>query len=463
MTTIINGGRLETTGWNGGDVRLRGGEFQFSNTRNNIYLDSDSVLISQSFGRSLLGGSLIGPGDLIVRGEADRRLFAGVYLQSPSDEFTGNVRVEGGMLTLAANRAVGDAAITVEAGGILMLQGANENTPTIVSNPISLRGGTLTSWQTSSSSDPLWQTNQVLGDVTVSETSFIGALNSSIEQNGLTFLGDLTLADGVSVLGRSDSRIRQRTIASSGASVEVAGDLLVGVDTDWNVLATTLAVTGTIQTAGAGDGSIDFRGSTEQIDLSNATLVAPNGGTLAVLINGESPTLSLDGPSAGLAGPGTFVGGFKISSGATISPGAPIGKLTIEGDLAIKEGSIYEVEIDGLMSDSLDVTGVLDFSVSPMDFWILRITTLSDTPPTSGEWKITSAGSITGFDPDRVRFESADGLLPKGLSITNRDDELYLILILEPQAGVLALLSLSSLFARKQTLGNGVITTPVLP
>lgn len=92
----------------------------------------------------------------------------------------------------------------------------------------------------------------------------------------------------------------------------------------------------------------DSSGFSGQTDVGGGILVVDGvlGGTLTV------------GNGAVLGGRGV-VGATTVESGGVLSPGGSIGTLTIDGDLTMKAGSKYEVEVnpDGSESDLLSVTG----------------------------------------------------------------------------------------------------------
>lgn len=440
--TYVSGGRLTVDASSSGEVHLQGGEFEFVNHQADVYLDADSTLISQPGRQSHLTGALVGDGDLSIRGGVDDRFQNGVYLRTPTDRFNGDVVVESGSLFLKGTGVVGQADVTVDGGGRLVLVGVNGSTPTSLSSKVELTGGMLLSYQPSGYTDTPWRTNVVSGDVTVHETSYVGAMNAGTSGPGMRLAGSVRLTDGVTVLGMGDYRHMLRTIDSGGVFVEVAGDLEVGAQTAWNVLASTLSVTGSIRPAGA-EGSIDFRGPTAQVDLASATWEAPTGRRLAVLVNGERQSLALAGADAGLTGGGSLVGDFAISGGAFVSPGNSIGTLTVDGDLRVGPGALFDYEIDGVLSDALDVTGVLDFGGgSP---WTLRLSSLGATAPIAQPWRIASASSIVGFNSGLVTFTSQDGSLDvSGYSIEQRGSSLFLVHVPEPSTILLLFAALAT-------------------
>jgi autotransporter-associated beta strand protein len=87
-------------------------------------------------------------------------------------------------------------------------------------------------------------------------------------------------------------------------------------------------------------------------DYTGATAVS--GGTL--LVNGGLGNTALTVSSgAMLGGNGTLLGSVTVQSGATLSPGAPVGSLTISNNLTLAAGSTsrLEVNLDTLAHDAI--------------------------------------------------------------------------------------------------------------
>jgi len=94
-----------------------------------------------------------------------------------------------------------------------------------------------------------------------------------------------------------------------------------------------------------------------------------------------------------LAGSGTIGSDIVIYSGATLSPGNGIGTLTIDGNLTLEEGSIYQVEVnrDG-ESDLADVSGTATIHGGSV-----RVVAGAGTYAASTQYTILTAdGGVTG-------------------------------------------------------------------
>ena len=91
-------------------------------------------------------------------------------------------------------------------------------------------------------------------------------------------------------------------------------------------------------------------------------VVIAAGGTFDLLAAGTAiaSTWTVN-DTASVSGIGTFMGDMTLESGAIIAPGMSAGTLTIDGNLTMDNGSIYQYEIDlgGSTFDSIVVTGDL--------------------------------------------------------------------------------------------------------
>jgi len=111
-------------------------------------------------------------------------------------------------------------------------------------------------------------------------------------------------------------------------------------------------------------------------------------------------------PTGTLSGEGTLVSG-SVSNYGTIKPGSSIGTLTIEGNLTMRPGSTYEVEIDNSgNSDLLSITGNLNIKGGK----VKAVST--ETVTGTKQYTIINAGSITGaFDAEDTAMVDSTILL----------------------------------------------------
>jgi len=157
------------------------------------------------------------------------------------------------------------------------------------------------------------------------------ALDWTIDDGGLVSRADL-FGGNVQINDLSFMRFEQDASGTYGGVISGSGEFNVAVG-DGNFLRLM------------GDSSV-FAGYTT-VDSGGLMVDGNLGGFQVTMYDGTV-----------LAGSGTIGGSVNISSGSTLSPGNGIGTLTIGGDLALQEGSIYQVEVsrDG-QSDLVDVSG----------------------------------------------------------------------------------------------------------
>ena len=126
-------------------------------------------------------------------------------------------------------------------------------------------------------------------------------------------------------------------------------------------------------------------------------------------------------PTGTLSGDGTIVSDSVLNSG-TIKPGNTFGTLTIEGNLTMQPGSIYEVDVDSSgNSDLLSVTG----DVNIVGGTVKAAST--DTVMGVKQYTIIEADNITGtFDAVDTALIDTEILVSDDVSIENGVDSLVL-------------------------------------
>jgi autotransporter-associated beta strand protein len=129
-----------------------------------------------------------------------------------------------------------------------------------------------------------------------------------------------------------------------------------------------------------------------------------------------------------LAGNGTVEGAVSLGTGATLSPGASPGTLTVTGSATLGAGGNYNWQILNATGtagatngwDLVDVGGILDVASTSADPFEINLWSLSSTGPdvngnalnfsstTSYTWRIASAaGGITGFSADKFAINTS--------------------------------------------------------
>jgi autotransporter-associated beta strand protein len=428
-TMTIDQGRviLDRTTLPQAEFHVRGGQLYFTSegtAANHVILDggavtgglsglvevaSDSTLMHE--GASRMTGTLRGSGNLTIRGRQDGRFGYHVGLFGDASQYTGNFNVESGALRIGKAGSAGAGDISVQSAGRLALHTNSDTDPPLaVSNNIHLHGGTLYGTPTGSF-DGNRSPSIVHGDVVVHGEAYIGAsttgFKNKVAMPGLTLAGDVTLEDGTHVFGLSDT---QHSIATGEvALVDISGRLLVGADTTWHLLSSSLSISGEIR-ANAPLAAIDFAGGRNQLRLKGAEFHVDAGQSLAVTVNGGTAPVNFAGTGNVLGGGGTLVGDFHVSGGASIAPGASPGVLTIDGDSTLGPGGVLQIEIGGTQPgseyDQLNVLGHMT-----LDGAVLYVSFLNGfTPGPQDSFVVLRAESLSGVFANAASSIEVDGM-----------------------------------------------------
>ncbi len=386
-------------------VTLDGGAVKGGKLTGVIDVISDSLMMHD--GSTQVAGALRGVGDLTIRGRQDNRFTYSVLLAGNGSQYSGDFRVESGALRIAAPGSAGSGDVEVQAAGRLILGNTNYSKPPLeVANDVHLYGGTLMSYFDSNSfGTPQASPSILQGDLTVHGEGYVGSISTGIKigvrSPGLTLAGKVILENGTHVFGLSDGR--HSLAIGEAALVDVAGQLLVGEQTTWNLLSSSVSISGEIRAAGM-SGAIDFVGIPGQLRLTGAELIAGAGQTLEVTVNGGDAPLSLSGAGNQLVGNGTLRGDFAVIGGASIAPGASPGKLTVDGDLSIVSGGLLKIELGGAQPgstyDQLLVSGHAAISGGLLDLAFVN----GFLPQVNDVFTLLHADSLTGM------FANAAGL-----------------------------------------------------
>ena len=159
---------------------------------------------------------------------------------------------------------------------------------------------------------------------------------------------------------------------------------------------------GSLAKAGTGaltlDGTLEYTGSTT---VSNGTLALAGAATLA-----NSPTIRVDAGATlnmtavgglnlnaavlqTIGGNGNIAGNVTSATGTTIGPGASVGILTFNNDLALNGGKII-IEASSLTNDSFNVLGTLNLNSGTLQVSILGGTIAN------GTYKIFTTPTLNG-------------------------------------------------------------------
>lgn len=325
------------------------------------------------------GTILVGSGS----GNADALRFTGgantLILLNPTSGLTGNIAIQAGSLTFAqdtdvtvANAVTGTGSIVKTGLGVLTLTATNSygggttiSGGTVIGNAASLRG-------------PIVNNAAVVFEQVANGTfsgnisgsgslTKVGAgtltLSGANSYLGTTFInaGTLTVTGGRAI---SDAG---RVVIASGATLNVAQSETIGFLSGVAGALVTIASGQTLTTAdnsgsdyagtisGAGSFKQSFAGTTTVSGAS--TYTGPTSVTVGTLVvNGSIASSSSLTVNAGA----TLGGSGQVPSTTvfgTLSPGNSPGTITVNGNLTLGAGSTYIAEVQGAVSDRVNVTG----------------------------------------------------------------------------------------------------------
>lgn len=336
-----------------------------------IYLSGVMANVGVSAGTVTYANTISGTG--LVTGGVNTALTktgAGTLTLSAANDFTGNVNITAGTVSIGATGNLGNAA-----------------------NDVALsNGGTLAVTATTTLAAPRAFSISGMGGIDVAAgttTTLQGVIANGTSTGSLVKSGDGTLLlsaantyGGSTTVNGGTLRAGNANALPSGSAFTVATAAFLDLN-GFNAVTGSLAGAGTVTNGGAtaialtsggnntstvfsgviqnGVNAMSFvKNGTGNLDLSGtntytgATTV--NAGTLSV--NGSTATSSLTTINAGgtLGGNGT-VGNTTINGGA-LAPGNSIGTLTVQGNLTFTAASAYMVQVSPTAADRTNVTGV---------------------------------------------------------------------------------------------------------
>ncbi|WP_221031093.1 PEPxxWA-CTERM sorting domain-containing protein [Actomonas aquatica] len=336
-------------------------------------------------GDGTYGASVSTPGVFLISSTGNVRKTAGtgsLVFDAPIS-LDGRLEVHSGDITLNAGGYADQATIDIWNGASLLLPNGFEmrdGTSVINGGALRLTGGTFDlSGDIGLGNDALFSGGTITGTHTLSGTlTWTGGdfdangattiANDSILQL-LNFTGthlerDLTI-DGQMLWGVGDITGTDATITNNGNILLSSDGTISSADDSLELQnngifakvggSDTSTIDVPVTNAGyvlGGSGTLHFANT---FTFAGGTIGVQNGGLLTFAAPLALPA------STTLAGNGTVTA--DISTGGTISPGASVGSLTIDGDLTLESGALSFFEIDyvdtALAFDRLTVTGTL--------------------------------------------------------------------------------------------------------
>ena len=336
-----------------------------------IYLNGVTANIGVSTGTVTYANSISGTG-LNTGGvtTAINKTGTGTLALSATNNFTGNVKITGGTVSIATTANLGDVSngVVMSNGTTLAITGtttlANGRAFSIAgSSTIDVATGATTTLQgviaDGASAGSLVKsgdgtlllsgTNTYTGSTAINAgTMRAGSANAVPNGTGLTIgaTGAFDMNGFAGVFGSLAGAGIVTNGSGSAAALTVGGD-----NTDSTYSGSIQNGTGAVSLTKTGTGTLTLSGTNS---YSGATAI--NGGTLAVNGSIASPVTVNSGGTLG--GNGTINNSVSIQSGGVFAPGNSIGTTTVNGNLTFAAGSVYRVEADAAgNSDRINVTG----------------------------------------------------------------------------------------------------------
>ncbi|RDJ25531.1 hypothetical protein DWE98_12510 [Bosea caraganae] len=346
--TLDAGAALDLAGFDQSIASLEGA--------GDVTLGAGTLTLGSNGQSTAFSGAISGSGGLAKTG-------SGAFTLSGSTSYTGATQVQAGTLRAgAAGAFASGSAFSVGASAVLDLAGFSQGIGSLAgAGSVTLGAATLS---TGSSNASTTFSGAISGSGGLTKTgSGAFTLSGVNSYTGTTAIqaGTLTVTGGAAI---SDAGLV--TIAG-GATLDVAQSETIGALVGDAGAIVTLAAGQTLTTSdnsgasfagklsGSGDFRQDFIGKTTvsgTSDYTGATFVTR--GTLVVngsIASSSGLTVDAGGTIAGSGQlPATLVNG-------TISPGNSPGTLTVNGNLTLGAGSVYIAEVQGAVSDRIDVTG----------------------------------------------------------------------------------------------------------
>jgi hypothetical protein len=406
----FNGGRVETS--NGGQIRAGGAVSDFTRLVD-VVVNADFVVMPRT--RLLPGGTVTNNGTITLK--------PGEVAGSNTDvEWQGSATLTGtGVMVLestdlgqsrvfTAAGAVHGAAHTMAGSGTLFYTGSLTNNGTLAAN---VSGRML-------NVSPFGTPNSLANPGTFKATGG-GILN--VTGTPTNFAAGTLTGGAYEVYGASTLRLTNVNIATNAATI-----LLDGAGS--NLYNASTGTTSALAPLASNAGHLTIRNGRDLATTGNLS----NSGVLVV---GDNSTLTVNGiltNTGKIGGTGRIVALTTIASnGSRLTPGNSPGKLTIEGNLELDNGVIYEWEVGTVASDLIDVIGNLSFAQTAT----LEVLPFGPEGAVGGDYVLFSVTGLIGTLPNWT-INLPQGWDASGIAVQGQNVVLQALTVPEP--GVVGML-----------------------
>ena len=418
-----------------------GNEANFTDTGSNNVpvllsgtLQPSALVVSATKNYTFGGSGLIGGTNALIKSGAGTLTFT----NTANNTFTGGTVISNGIVALGTDSgknqkdlALGTGPVVITGGGQLRLGGDSGNTQVqhFITNAITLDGGTIfgvdgdqhftnSTFNVAAGGGTLlgrWLNKDILieskltgsGALTVNYGGGASSPGALVYlSNPLnTYSGTLTVLTNAVML-TSPSALSNAVLNAAGAGANLGWSGITSIVLGGLSGAGNIALGANQLTVGNNGGSTNYSGT-----LSGTGSLVKNGGgtfTLAgtnsytgattvsngtLLVHGSFGNSTVTVWSGKLGGNGILAGPVNLRSGATLTPGASIGTLTVSNTVTLYAGSTTLMEIGKLptTNDVLKTTGLLTFAGN------LLVTNSSGNPLAAGDsFKLFDAATPTG-------------------------------------------------------------------
>ncbi|MGE6781474.1 autotransporter outer membrane beta-barrel domain-containing protein [Ensifer adhaerens] len=386
-------------------------------TNNFVVTDAD-VAAAAAFvnNNGATAGAITNAGTVSNAGTiASLRNDAGSFTNNFGGEVTGETTVSGGAVTNSATlgavavgaggtfaNATGASAGTVTNSGTASNAGTIAGLTNTAGNFANNAGGTITGKTTVAGGTVT--NNFVVTDADVAAAAaFVN--NSGAVAGNITNAGTLSNAGTIASLhnnagsftNNGNGAVTGKTTVAGGSVVNNAALADVEIGAGGTFTNNSGSTAGAVSNAGSGsnDGTIASLVTSDGLFRNTGTISGAANIASGVFVNQGTVIGKVDVFDGGLLSGSGVVGGLTVNAGGVVSPGSGIAVATVNGDLTLRSGSTYQVDVNAAgQSDRLAVSGALS-----LEGGSLAVLAGSGVYNPSTAYTILSAGTVSGrFD-----------------------------------------------------------------